>query len=92
MDLGTFKVSQTSIDQVAASYPHLWTKIILLDAPEVKVDQFEKYLLSALDTDFNQNREGQADEVLADIEKLEKGDIDSYETGGRVSEFLCKRS
>ena len=48
------------------------------DAPK---DGYEKYLLSALDTDFNQNRQGQMDEVLADIEKLERGEIDRCMAG-----------
>ena len=61
---------------------YMLSAALLIDAPEAITNSFNKYLLSALDTDFNQNREGQADEVLADIEKLEKGDIDSYETGG----------
>jgi hypothetical protein len=82
VDLGTFKVSQTSIDQVAASYPHLWTKIILLDAPEVKVDQFEKYLLSALDTDYTTHTEW-CDQVLAEIDQLERGEITTYAWDGQ---------
>ena len=61
---------------------YMLSAALLIDAPEVITNSFNKYLLSALDTDYNQNRQGQADEVLADIEKLEKGDIDSYETGG----------
>ena len=59
--------------------PVLWTRSVVIDAPK---EGFEKYLLSALDTDFNQNREGLADRVLEAIEKLERREILSYETGG----------
>ena len=55
---------------------------MLLDASEMAVYEFSKYLLSALDTDFHENRFGQVDEDLIGIEKLERAEIDSYETGG----------
>jgi hypothetical protein len=60
---------------------YMLSAALLIDAPEAITNSFNKYLLSALDTDFNQNREGQADEVLADIEKLERGEIDHCMAG-----------
>ena len=59
--------------------PSFWLRPEVIEAPK---EGYEKYLLSALDTDFNQNRYGQVDEVLAGIETLERGEIGSYETGG----------
>lgn len=61
--------------------PFLWKTSELLGGPEATNDGFNQYLLSALDTDFNQNRQGQIDEVLADIEKLERGEIDRCMAG-----------
>ena len=57
---------------------------MLFDAPEMVVYEFSKYLLSALDTDFHENRFGQVDEDLIGIEKLERAEIDRYQTGGWV--------
>jgi len=61
--------------------PFLWKASDLSGSSEAATNGYNQYLLSALDTDFNQNRQGQMDEVLADIEKLERGEIDRCMAG-----------
>ena len=68
-------------ERVYGHAPRLWYASDLLDALEITNQSFNKYLLSALDTDFNQNRYGQVDEVLLDIEKLERGEIEHCMAG-----------
>lgn len=52
---------------------------LLIDAPESTIYEFNKYLLSALDTDF---RDGDGvEDVLVDIDRLEKGEIESCLAG-----------
>jgi hypothetical protein len=48
---------------------------------------FNKYLLPALDTDFPAHHPEDCDEVLADIEKLEHGEIDHC-MAGTVDTFM----
>lgn len=51
---------------------------LLLDAPEATTHEFNKYLLSALDSDFREYSPHHADTVLTEIERLEQGEIPSY--------------
>ncbi len=44
---------------------------------------YNKYLLSALDTDFSENRHGQVDEALDAVQKIERGELASFDTGGQ---------
>ena len=44
---------------------------------------FNKYLLSAIDTDFSENRYGDVDEALAAVEKIEQGELNEFDTGGQ---------
>jgi hypothetical protein len=55
---------------------------VLVDASEMVIYEFNKYLLSAIDTDFLENDYGQVDDVLIGIGQLERCEIDTYETGG----------
>lgn len=43
---------------------------------------FNKNLLSALDTDFSENRSGFVDQVLSNVECVETGQVESYEWEG----------
>ena len=51
----------------------------VINAPK---EGYEKYLLSALGTDFPAHHPELSDGVLQAIERLERGEINSYETGG----------
>jgi hypothetical protein len=62
--------------------PYLWTNITLLDAPKSTIDGFNKYLLSALETDYLEHHAELADAALEDIGKLERGEIQTAEWGG----------
>jgi hypothetical protein len=55
---------------------------VLIDASESTVHEFNKYLLSALETDFLAHHPSLADEALEDIAKLERGEIQNAEWGG----------
>lgn len=62
--------------------PRLWRASDLIDAPPEAVRNYSKYLLSALSTDFPEHHPKMAETVLQDIEKLERGEIDSTEWDG----------
>lgn len=62
--------------------PYLWTNVTVLDAPESIADGFNKYLLSALSTDFPEHSPQHADGVLKEIERLELGQSGSTEWEG----------
>jgi hypothetical protein len=55
---------------------------VLIDAPVSTVREFNKYLLSAIETDFLAHHPRLADEALEDISKLECGAIQTAEWGG----------
>ncbi len=50
----------------------------LIGAPEKITAGYQTYLLSALSSDFNENRFGICDMVLAKIESIERGEVDEY--------------
>jgi hypothetical protein len=52
-------------------------------ADQPNASDYNKYLLSAINTDFSENRYGDVDETLAAVEKIERGEIDEYDTGGQ---------
>jgi hypothetical protein len=52
---------------------------------------YSVYLLSALDTDFNENRFGACDHVLSEIERIERGDIDQYMYEGQGFMHIISR-
>ena len=52
---------------------------------------YSDYLLSALDTDFNENRFGACDHVLSEIERIERGDIDQYMYEGQGFMHIISR-
>lgn len=39
---------------------------------------YHTYLLSSLHSDFNENRFGACDDVLSEVERIERGEIDEY--------------
>ena len=51
---------------------------ILIDAPEYECKMFNKYLLSAMDTDFPAHHPSFADKVLNAIERLLNDEINVY--------------
>ena len=55
---------------------------LLIDAPESIAQGFNKYLLSALGSDFPAHHPEDCDEVLANIDKFERGELLTYGTGG----------
>jgi hypothetical protein len=50
----------------------------ILDAPENLRRPYSKYLLSTLDSDFFENRHKDCDLLLAEIKKLEAGDLNNF--------------
>jgi hypothetical protein len=50
----------------------------MLDTPGVMGWAYSKYLLSSLDSDFSENEFGACDYLLEEIEKIERGEADSY--------------
>lgn len=63
--------------------PRLWAASDIVDTPEPTVHEFNKYLLSALGTDFPSHHPDMADTVLQDIEKLERGEVETAEWEGQ---------
>jgi hypothetical protein len=61
---------------------YMLSTALLIDAPEATIKGFNKYLLSALDTDYTTHTEW-CDEVLAEIDKLERGAIAAYAWDGQ---------
>lgn len=55
----------------------------LIDVAESVRTVFNSYLFSAMTSDFSENRYGDVDETLAAIQKIERGEIDEYDTGGQ---------
>lgn len=62
--------------------PKLWRASDFLEASPEITQMYQKYLLSALWTDFPEHHPELCDEALQDIEKLERGEIDTAEWGG----------
>ena len=63
----------------------------LLDAPELTIYEFSKYLLPAITSDFPEQQPFLCDEALQDIGKLEGSEIDAAEWGGKYfSHFLTR--
>ena len=56
----------------------------IIDVPESFRKPYSQYLLSSLDSDFSENRFGAFDELLKEIEKIERGESENYffETNG----------
>jgi hypothetical protein len=52
---------------------------------------YHTYLLSALDTDFNENRFGACDHVLSEVERIERGEIDKYMYEGQGFMHIIRR-
>lgn len=63
--------------------PQLMQVASVMDAPETLTYEFSKYLLSAITSDFPGHSKHLCDEALIDIERLERGDIDAAEWGGK---------
>ncbi len=55
----------------------------LLDVSEEKSAEFSKYLFSALHTDFPECAPAFSDNVLEQVERIERGEIDAYEYEGQ---------
>jgi hypothetical protein len=70
-------------DGVIEDTYRLYRSAMLMDAPETTVREFNVFLLTALNSDFHENDYGQVDDVLIAIDKLERGEIETYETGGQ---------
>jgi hypothetical protein len=51
----------------------------MLDAPGNIGLAYSQYLLSSLDSDFLENRFGACDELLIEIEKIERGEIEYFD-------------
>lgn len=62
--------------------PRLWRASELLDASPEIVRLYNKYLLSALYTDFPHHHPELADDVIDDIAHIERGEIEAAEWGG----------
>lgn len=58
--------------------PRLWAASDIVDAPESTIREFNKYLLSAISSDFREYSPYHADTVLKEIERLERGEIPTY--------------
>ena len=61
---------------------YMLSAALLIDAPEAITNSFNKYLLSALDTDYTTHPEWCV-QVLAEIDQLERGEIASYVWDGQ---------
>jgi hypothetical protein len=64
----------------------------VVDAPEALTYEFSKYLLSAITSDFPEQSKHLCDEALADIDRLERGDIDAAEWGGNCFLHVLTRA
>jgi hypothetical protein len=63
----------------------------LIGAPEKITAGYQSYLLSALSSDFNENRFGACDHVLSEIERIERGEIDEYMYEGQgFMHIICR--
>jgi len=62
--------------------PRLWRASELLDASPEIVRLYNKYLLSALCTDFPSHHPELADDAIDDIAHIERGEIEVAEWGG----------
>jgi hypothetical protein len=59
----------------------VWRNALLIDAPELVANQFNEYLLSAIQHDYSEHDPEDCDEVLHDIKRLESGEISSCVAG-----------
>jgi hypothetical protein len=50
----------------------------MIDVPESFRKPYSQYPLSSLDSDFSENRFGAFDELLKEIEKIERGESENY--------------
>lgn len=62
--------------------PSLWFASNLLDAPPETIREYNKYLLSALYTDFPSHHPELTDDVIEAIGRIERGEIKTSEWGG----------
>jgi hypothetical protein len=67
--------------------PSLWKKVKLIDAPEPTIHGFNKYILSAIQSDFPAHHPKDCDAVLHDIDRLERGEIEKC-FAGTVDTFM----
>ena len=63
----------------------------LFGAPEEITAGYQSYLLSALSSDFNENRFGACDHVLSEVERIERGEIDEYMYEGQGFMHIIRR-
>lgn len=50
----------------------------LIDAPKNMAWSYEKYLLSSLDSDFYENRFGDCETLLNEVQRVERGEVKQY--------------
>jgi hypothetical protein len=63
----------------------------LFGAPEEITAGYQNYILSALRSDFNENRFGACDHVLSEVERIERGEIDEYMYEGQGFMHIIRR-
>ncbi|WP_342619379.1 hypothetical protein [Rhodoferax sp. GW822-FHT02A01] len=72
--------------------PRLEKVASVMNVPEGVVYEFSKYLLSAVTSDFPEQQPQLCDAALQDIGKLERGEIDAAEWGGKYFSHFLTRS
>lgn len=77
-----FKFSYWDISRYAKNtvpnYKAVRRAFEMIGAPEQIRIPYSQYLLSSLDSDFLENRFGACDELLNEIEKIERGEIECF--------------
>jgi len=83
----------TSLESINANWEQKWQEEWRKSEPDRTVTSamarenalarpYSTYLASSLESDFPAHRPAHYEEVLQEIDRLERGEIDSYETGG----------
>jgi hypothetical protein len=65
----------------------------MIDVPESFRKPYSQYLLSSLDSDFYANQFGDCDELLAQVERVDRKEVENYifESGG-FTQYISKNS
>jgi hypothetical protein len=65
-------------NEIRPAISYLFRSAHLIDVPDSVRSAYSKYLFSSLDSDFSENRHGEFDKVLNEINRIEKLEIDNY--------------
>ncbi len=65
-------------NEVRSAVSYIFRSAHLIDAPSSAKHAYSKYLFSSLDSDFSENRHGEFDKLLQEIDRIEKLEINYY--------------